>query len=1396
MDINEARQHLLNRFPRKYRRHIVEFAKGLSEIETDVVVFTARKSACFFHCLEHLRLWAPNQAALTTDRLIDHEMSWLKGKRVAIVDEVIVSGTSLYRLWTALRKAGATSITVHALFVNKEWFVSDFFEPEMLAATHITLAGPEAQALGTTIVRAFYSIPRPYSIDYPMSSWLTSSRHQTLTLTGIPGWRSIESQGLWSAAKEEQHGEDLDFFRFEPDESHNDVEFSRNVGIARAAISLAKIRLYGRWESHEAGRTYHFRVVPYLILEEISEQDLERVFDALAARAGTVNATALHNSCTTGKSKLRVIQYVLAARLARYWCTCANAVGVSMVFMEDPRELSFIFPESIHEAVGALIEAKNLDVPLPARRIVGETGSQPFAVDVQPDLYLNLLEPFSKLYDIEIETRKRARKERRNFFIREQEDGRTDRLDEGMTLRELGEYLIEAKVPFERGQLSSFIDMAVDAGVAVPITVRRLGTDGQVRYSRAYRHGEETYIIRKDLGLFHIMLLNLAEETAKGLGSVEMVDRHLLTVLKPHRLTRLLLEKALVLFIRYAISKGIFPEVYDDAAAGDPDKVRLSIGFDLLGPRAVIGQHEPTEVPGGKAFVNWLVNREIIVRDGTDGYEINVAWRNPYGRADKFQENEAVRFATALASGITCMASPGRRPARRTGRAIASTIDDSLVALTTCENVGSTLLALGAELRRFDQELRDLGVDGESADLQQLVLHERFAKGVMLALNSGYSKLHAFVYEDAKRDSERISSEIAERNRIYATHWDDVWEAARVDQSGSAKEFQSRQLVSSVGALVQALLLVHWLRRRVLQETKASDKASAARRSLEHKASALDQLTSTLSSTRRAVHAELAAAIEKARAGFEGFTSRVASGPGGVTEILNEMRRLCFDARDQYQWIDLTARGNGKIPRLQQFDSIVSIQVHVDDRVWHEEFLESFSATLVDATRRVRAGRGSRAYAQDSLGTSGDAYFPAPVFSDGRASGSFLGENKRGAQWLGYIVGKLIQVVESGKFDRVKDVQIMTVLGLEDSRRPHRNFRDGSIVVPQSTRSISDAAHAHLTDVGGLLSVTVDNLGRSGYRELFLKELTDVLKARMPRFVASTSLPVRGAGGTFPVDRYEARPAPEEQQKGPLVAWVAVVEDEGAALLLCLENEGISYRHVEQADGKIVVHAVLEGGVSDIGLRIYLAPDQANVVAASLLANIASTTAGISFIVVSGICCSLGKASNLTRVVIPVAALDMQQTVQTVNGIKSRSKAPELRESGLQMVKWYLVERARRKGREESHATDDVKIVDNVVMVSDNVLLRDGRPEERHRAAAKAYSTQAIALDMETAGVFRWAEMNPHHPPAVVIKGMSDAGKASKKDDENRRVAGMNSMRISLDFIRYAASLQSGKRHP
>ena len=155
----------------------------------------------------------------------------------------------------------------------------------------------------------------------------------------------------------------------------------------------------------------------------------------------------------------------------------------------------------------------------------------------------------------------------------------------------------------------------------------------------------------------------------------------------------------------------------------------------------------------------------------------------------------------------------------------------------------------------------------------------------------------------------------------------------------------------------------------------------------------------------------------------------------------------------------------------------------------------------------------------------------------------------------------------------------------------------------------------------------------------------------------------------------------------------------------------------------------------------------------------------------------------MTKVAIPTSVLDAQGGIVTNEGARFRSAGTPLATRPLQLVKWYLMVKGKRKLSNPDLDIDKIRILDSAVMVSDNDLLRTDDQSEKHRMLARNYSDKAAAYDMETAGVFNWGQENSHFPPAVVIKGLSDFGLTDKSDDANRTIAARNAMQISLDFI-------------
>jgi hypoxanthine-guanine phosphoribosyltransferase len=62
----------------------------------------ARKAACLLSVLEDLGLISLN-GIVVSERILEYNTEWLKGKKVAIMDDTIISGTSIYKIIEKLK---------------------------------------------------------------------------------------------------------------------------------------------------------------------------------------------------------------------------------------------------------------------------------------------------------------------------------------------------------------------------------------------------------------------------------------------------------------------------------------------------------------------------------------------------------------------------------------------------------------------------------------------------------------------------------------------------------------------------------------------------------------------------------------------------------------------------------------------------------------------------------------------------------------------------------------------------------------------------------------------------------------------------------------------------------------------------------------------------------------------------------------------------------------------------------------------------------------------------------------------------------------------------------------------------------------------------------------------
>jgi len=1364
------------------------------------MMFECKGPACFFHCLEYLKLWDAGNRVVISDRLADHNLAWIKNKRIAVIDEVIVTGTSLYKLVEQLKKAGALSVKIYALFVNKAWFVEDFFESHIIEQSFIRLAPSEAQSLGSSIVEAMHSIPRPYSIDYPMSGWNVLSWHAIQNIFIDTEWETNDIPTAVNLSPSTS----LSFFRTTPAPS-----LSKNINSALGfdvyENSLLKIRMYGRWEQPSEGQSrYHFRIVPYVVLGELRESELNRCFSLLIKTLPDQMKVTITNSCNNGIAKLRLFQYVMASRLARAWCIHISQRGLQATFVHDSREMSLVFPKEIHEITTILGCCDSSTQP---HKIIFESSAQPThqisdsdehkaqRPITDADIYSRLIGLFSRLYrEKEIPLRENAKKLGRKIFSSASHRTMLNRLDDGITFKNLLSHVVALGVSDTRFAVSSFIDIAVDQGLIVPITVTRLNKQsGERHYFRAYRHGEETYIVERDLALFRRMLLKVQQTIKKY--SQKNDSAILPPTLAQGRIPNVVLEKILVLFVRHCIHTNTFNQVFT-GASHLRNQIKLSIGRDLHGVRVAIGDHLPTETLPNAVFVNWLKSHSIISTNSSSGYHISD--NDDIEIPDRQRQRIADRFGLTLGHAVTAIIQ-NEHNTRKDGQSNDSPADilnRSLIVLTTCENSASTLLAVGAELRRLSSELQQFPIFNDSAPhiLLKRISSYQFTGHILTAANSAHMKIKAFLLREADTKAMELSLLLKKIDDSYALDWDEIWDSSRKHSGRDEEKIENHKLfecTSIVSELIFALynfeILILSTNSEILS-TKQKRRLIDCRKSLNKKVSEISALGKRLEKLNTEIHrsfGELYVKISNEEIRRANEISSQTNQEKSLS-IFNRLNSAKVLAGQMYSWIDQAYANRGRLANLEYYEHLLCLKFS-PPQGQAADITSEIISLLIRSSQNAGQGKSPREYSQSNrIADTGASYIFYTTHEDNNRADKNIYVYARGfngARWLGHIAGRTFQVCND-----IEAPQIVCALGLERSRRIVRNTETSQLLSNNPMREAVITLNSELkqkySNLALLCDVDKDDVLRRG----FIDELSGVMKSHAPQQISLERTLVAPLGGEFMLSIHKSNT--HSISSNPKVGIVFIVNDEGATFIDVIKNMGIEAKRKISKQKSFLEFDMTLGGtkLSFIALQ---SGGQGNVDASLVLSELISISekSPLTAIIVLGICCNFHKPSRLKDVIIPMHVLDTQLKVQKPNAVTPRNSGRDFRKDVRELISAFFVDCVRDNTIKSTLGTIDGSVRQGI-MVSDNDLLRDGSANQYHRTQARDYNDGAVAYDMETAGVVRWLQQIEGVPPTFVVKGLSDQGNAHKKDDENRSIAARNATFVALELAKYVVDIK------
>jgi|GEM_PF-5670923 len=583
----ELWQDFLTAYDPQLVPHMLAFADRLTALPVGVIMTMARKATCLVDAMIQLGAVRTN-SHLTSDRVLDMNIAWLRGRRVALVDDLIVSGTTLCRTVERVVAAGAADVSVHAIVVDTDWWSPQLVQP---VDPYVMLDDKSSMAFCTQTILALNTMPRPYNVDWPLYAQWSMSGAVCDCLGALSGWRARDVTSISQALR--------GVVTITCDAAPVTLAMlNQRCGWPISQhVELAKVRVFAR-ELSDVPTRFAMQALPIVTFAGMSISHVDAMWSSLVRHHQVADAVAAEFS--SPESRLRLIQYLAAAELGRLWfAAVGGAAGIHIDAQFNENQLNYAFPPHVAGLVAtyaraggeflgatpdASVEPMSM-VPDHQRELMLVTALGTGAAAVQAQL----TEPFLQMYrDDEVRSRTLVLRDGRAALSNKSFTRTLDRLNRGLSLAQLEKLAGKmAEVTTPRSLVSLFLDIAVDQGIAVPITVVN---ENQV--VRAFRHGEDVRSVETDWRLYGTMLAALARAWRRR----ELPDS--------------VVESALSIFVRLGVKRGLLTPWHGRLGATGTAGVR----YGVVGSTLHIDTSSIVAGAFGQGMVDLLVSGGVLRR--------------------------------------------------------------------------------------------------------------------------------------------------------------------------------------------------------------------------------------------------------------------------------------------------------------------------------------------------------------------------------------------------------------------------------------------------------------------------------------------------------------------------------------------------------------------------------------------------------------------------------------------------------------------------------------------------------------------------------------------------------------------------------------------------------------
>lgn len=784
---------------------LLEFAETISRQDSDVFVFMSRKFCCLYDLLLSIGT-PPVQKPIVSDKVLDLDTNFFRGKVVTIVDDIIICGTSIWKAKDRLlNHYGAKEVRTSVFCVNEKYWVKDCIEPEYKSAV---LSEDRSLTFCSSIVSSLSIAPRPYAVEFP---YFTETEIKT------PYWHQILSSRDWNVydiTNKLQEDNDVSTLSFFPSITILD-ELKKTFGESVfELIDIAKVRVYTKKMSWGIKMS----ILPIITFKALTKESINKIFDNLFSILNDAGydenfIIRFKSEFSNPVSQLRFIQYASALVLSsKFKYNLQRTLDKQVNFELRDLDVELLFGSWNLPAIKALakiylereeqlflniigIESAFLDLEStelktlmqdPTIESVYETldEEEDFPKEDPRNIFSDFSNIFMSLYHKkEIPSRvavKEAAPKKDWESIR-----KIDRLETGVTWIGILEYLKNifhyTLSPEVKNVLSLVLDYSVDKGICVPVT--RHNTDTDIIF-RAYRHGEDVKFAEEETELCGFAIENAQQIIDKG------------------QLPKLFVEKLLVLLIRIGASRNILQVQYGTSGQEGIAK----IGFYLQGAVVKLKKRNSYNAESNIWLTKHLLEKGVIKKTARGMYAFDKHY--PAIQIASSSRTEAQKFGYILGLLYKGIESDGKN---------LRIDDDDLVFLSTCFRPRDVAAALLVELDLYIEDLFPL-IQKANDELGKKRLnksetHKNILKNRgYFALNSLHKKTNGWSENGATAAIEKGKIILEMGNQSIAKlDWEAYWASLEIlkreDEEKVFNEFISKMSVIGHRLLFNANLL-------------------------------------------------------------------------------------------------------------------------------------------------------------------------------------------------------------------------------------------------------------------------------------------------------------------------------------------------------------------------------------------------------------------------------------------------------------------------------------------------------------------------------------------------------------------------------------------------------------